>query len=470
MRTRREQVQAHRFVTRRIVSALLSGEPESPDLPMRRVALAVFGSVMVAAIVLAVVGIYGLLNPGGQRPAANTLLLERETGAKYLYLQGRLHPVLNYTSARLILGEANPPVRTMSAKSLLDVPRGRPVGIADAPETLPNRKDLLGLPWSVCSAPRSPSSVQTASHVFAGQVPPGGASLGEQGLLVSAGAAGTFLLWHDHRLRVRSNTTITAMEWAGVPAVAVGEAFLNAVPAGPDLAPPPLAGVGSIAPRQVNGTNATVGQLFRAGGQHYVMLSTGLAPIGEVMHRLLLATGRPATEISTQEAGRVLTEGRIEPEGFPAAIPQLRVDRPVMACAAYRGSGERAQPQITTEVYAQVASGMSLDDTAPPSVPGSDGVLTADRVTLPGGRAALVSTLQESASGNIFLVTDQGLKYPLPRAKSDQVLASLGYAGVAPTAVPASILALVPTSASLDPEVATRFAGLPTVSPVRPTP
>ena len=61
------------------------------------------------------------------------------------------------------------------------------------------------------------------------------------------------------------------------------------------------------------------------------------------------------------------------------------------------------------------------------------------------------------------------MKYPVPRAKSDQVLASLGYGGVTPVVVPASILALVPTSASLDPEVATRFAGLPTVSPIRPT-
>jgi type VII secretion protein EccB len=378
--------------------------------------------------------------------------------------------VLNYTSARLILGQANPPVRTMSANSLMNVPRGRPVGIPNAPDTLPGRKSLLRLPWSVCSAPRSPTSVQIATHVFAGAIPPGGTGLGERGLLVNAAGAGIFLLWQNHRLLVRGNTTVTALEWAAVQPVAVGEAFLNSVPAGPDLVAVTAPGAGNPAPRQVDGSSATIGQLFRAGSQHYVMLASGLSPIGEVMSRLLLAAGRPATDISTQEAGRVLTEVRIEPAGFPTAIPQLRLDgRPAMVCAAYRGPGERAQPQITVEAYAQ-ADAVTVDEAAPVAgAPGSDGVVTADRVILPGGRAALVSALQETVAGALFLVTDQGLKYPVPRDKADQVLSSLGYGGEAPVAVPASILALVPTAAALDPDVATRFAGMPTVSPVRPS-
>jgi type VII secretion protein EccB len=426
---------------------------------------------MVAAIVLAIVGIIGFLNPGGRRPAENTLLIERETGAQYLYLQGKLHPVLNYTSARLILGQPNPPVVTMSARSLLDVPRGRAVGIANAPDTLPSRNSLLGLPWSVCSAPRSPTSVQIATHVFAGRIPPGGAVLEERGLLVSAGPAGTFLLWHDHRLLLRGNTAVTALEWAGIQPMAVGEAFLNAVPAGPDLVAVTVPGAGNTSPRQVDGKQARIGQLFRAGSQHYVMLAGGLSPIGEVMSRLMGAGGGSVTEISTQEAGRVLTDTRVEPEGFPGAIPQVRVDgRPAMACAAYRGPGERAQPQITVETYAQVAAGVGVDEAAPVGGgPGSDGVVTADRVTVPGGHAAVVSTLQELASGAIFLVTDQGVKFPVPRDKADQVLSSLGYGGIRPVAVPASILALVPTAPALDPDVATRFAGMPTVSPVRPS-
>ena len=61
------RLQAYRFVTRRIVSALLSGEPETTERPMRRFGLAVFGSAMVAAIVFAGVGVVGFLFP----PAPN---------------------------------------------------------------------------------------------------------------------------------------------------------------------------------------------------------------------------------------------------------------------------------------------------------------------------------------------------------------------------------------------------------------
>ncbi len=474
MPTRREQVQAHRFVTRRIVSALLAGEPETPDLPMRRLALAVFGSIMVAAIVFAAVAVYGLLNPGGRRPAEQTLLIERETGSKFLYLQGQLHPVLNYTSARLILGQANPTTRSMSSRSLLDIPRGRPVGIAGAPDTLPDRKALLGLPWGVCSARRSAASVDVATHVVVGQVPPGGAALGERGLLVTTGAAagtadGLFLIWKDQRLRVRGNATLAALEWAAVQPVTVGEALLNAIPAGPDLAPPAVPDAGRQAGRQVAGRAGTVGQLYRAGGQHYVLLSSGLSPIGDVMSRLLLAAGGRATEISAAEAGQALSPTKLEPAGFPVSVPPLHpAGQPVgMACAGYRGAGERAAPQIGVELYARPDDTLSLaPDQVLPGRQGSDGVVTADRVSVPGGRAALVSSLQETVAGSLYLITDQGLKYPIPRDKADKVLDALGFGGVRPTAVPASNLALVPTAPALDPDVATRFAPAPAAPPV----
>jgi len=65
-------------------------------------------------------------------------------------------------------------------------------------------------------------------------------------------------------------------------------------------------------------------------------------------------------------------------------------------------------------------------------------------------------------------VTDQGLKHPLPLEKTSQILGALGYANVGPVVVPASILALIPTAPALDPDAATRFTPVPTVSPSRP--
>ena len=105
-RTRPEQVHAYRFVTRRIVSALLSGEPETTDLPMRRLGMALVGSLMVATIVFAAVGVYGLYRPGGGTPENGEIIVARESGALYVYTNDALYPVLNYASARLVAGRS----------------------------------------------------------------------------------------------------------------------------------------------------------------------------------------------------------------------------------------------------------------------------------------------------------------------------------------------------------------------------
>ncbi|MEN3310216.1 MAG: hypothetical protein V7603_6418, partial [Micromonosporaceae bacterium] len=461
MRSRREQVQAYRFLIRRIASALLVGEPETAELPMRRYGAAVFGSVVVAVALFAGFGIYGLLHPGGQRPVQNAIIVERETGAKYVYLRGYLHPILNWTSALLILDTPQPAVRTMSQNSLRGVPRGEPVGIPDAPDTLPARSALVGLPWSACSAPRSPTSVALATHVFVGHEPAGGLALGAgQGLLVSVGGPTglRFLLVDGHRLMVRDNGVLAALGWAAVAPVAVGAAFLNVVPPGPDLAPLVLPHAGRPTKLQVGGAVARVGQLFRSADQQYIMVDNGLAPVGKVTGMLLQAAGTQVTAVSAQEVGRLLVNTAVEPPGFPAQLPALRAaDRQAaMVCAAYRG-GTGGDDPVNLETFRDVTGDATASGPVATGGPGADGVTTADRVVLPGGHGALVSKATPAgatAPGTVYLVLDQGLKYPLPQKDTEKVKAALGYQGVRPVPVPASILALVPTGVALDPGAA----------------
>ncbi|GIJ49008.1 type VII secretion protein EccB [Virgisporangium aliadipatigenens] len=465
MRSRRDQVQAYRFQTRRIGSALLAGEPETNELPMRRYGIAVLGSILIGAVVFAGFGVWGLVSPGGKRPPRDTIILERETGAKYVYLAGLLHPVLNWTSARLILGQEKPATRTMAQASLRDVPRGRPVGIPGVPDALPVASALLGPPWSVCSAPRSAASVVPAAHVLAGSVPAGGTPLGAEGLLVSVDER-RYLLWEDRRLRVRDNAVLAALGWTAIRPVPVGEAFVNAVPAGPDLTGLAVPDAGSPARVQIAGRAALVGQFFRAAGQHYVLLSDGLAPVGAVSAALAAAEGRSVVELPAQEVGRVLLSTTVEPPGFPDRVPSARGadGRAAMVCAAYPGTSPVERPvRIQTFGTATLDAG----DAPPPGV-GADGVRSADRVTLPGGRAALVvaqAAPGATAPSTVFLVTDQGIKYPLPQDKADQVRGALGYKGSRPVPVPAAILALVPTGAALDPEAAVLLQNPPAVNP-----
>lgn len=470
MWTRREQHQAYQFLTRRIVSAIMSGEPETSELPMRRFAVTLIIGVAVAALVAAGFGIYGLLFPGGGRPAENVIILERETGAKYVYLDGQLHPVLNWTSARLIVNQPNPTVRTLSRSSLRDLPRGRPVGIANAPDALPDKASLVGLPWSVCSAPRSTTSITLATHVLVGRVPAGGVPLADgEGVLVTAGAnPQRYLVWRDRRLLVPDNATVAALGWAGVRPAPVAEAFLDTLPVGPDVAAPDITGTGQRTSHTIAGANTTIGQLFRASGQDYVMLPDGLAPVGKLSVRLWAATGRRITETSAQEVGRLLRDTTVEPPGLPTEIPSAHGadDRFAMACLVYRGATELERP-VTVESFSRVEEGMALPDVPAPAE-GSDGVPAADRVELAGGRGALAATLTSpgaTAAGSAFLVTDQGIKYPLPRVNLSTVQGALGFAGVPPVPVPNAVLALIPTGPALDPEAATRFSVAVTPAP-----
>jgi type VII secretion protein EccB len=465
VQTRREQVRAYRFVTRRIVSALLSGEPETTDLPMRRLGLALFSSVMFAAVVLAGVGAYGLLRPGGGTPEPNTLIIERETGARYVYQDDhRLYPVLNYASARLILGVANPEIRTMSQKSLRSLPRGRPVGISGAPDELPDRSALLGLPWSVCSAPRSLDIPAPATHLLVGSQPAGGTVIGDDALLVAVDAD-RYLIWHDLRLKVRDRGVLATLGFSSAIAIPVGQALINGITAGPDLAPFQLRDVGKPSSRRIKGQTPLIGQVYHVGDQHYVLTAEGLVTIGEVSALLFRAGGVTDEEITAVEAGRNQVDRRVEPEGLPLAVPQLHAVTSVQSavCAGYRGGADTARRTVTVEVFDRVPSELSVStsDLASQVI---GGVRTADRVAVAGGHGALVQALPAAgataAGATVYLVTDQGIKYALATRAPDAKTA-LGYGEVTPVQVPSSLLALIPTGPTLDPAAARSFTGRP---------
>jgi type VII secretion protein EccB len=469
MWSRREQHQAYQFLNRRIVSAIVTGEPETNELPMRRFGVGLFSGIVVGLLVVAGFTAYGMLVPGGGRPAANVIIVERDTGAIYLYVEEKLHPVANWTSARLILGQESPATKTLSQASLRDVPRGRPVGIPDAPWSLPGKASLVGLPWSVCTAPRSADLVGVATHVLVGWAPPvTGEMSAEMGLLVDGGE-NRFLIWQDHRLRIPDNEVLAALGWAGVRPAPVATAFLDAIPPGPDLTLLAVPGAGQPAPHAVSGGATTVGQMFRAADEYYVMLPQGLAAVGALTARLWQAKGRPVTDATVSDIAAILAAGATaEPAGLPDHVPTaVGVDDGfAMACAVYQGAVEIERP-VTVEYYSRLVDGVAHLDTSP--LPAG---AAADRVALPGGRAALVRTLtptSSSAPGTTYVITDQGIRYPLPAADTAEVQASLGYAGVEPVPVPASFLDLLPTGPTLDPQAASVYAE-PGTGPAAPDP
>ena len=126
----RTVVVAHAFVVGRLMSGILRADPDSPLSPVQRFNVGTFIGVIAGVALLGVFFVIGLLFPGAskawQQPGA--LVVEKETGARYVYVDGQLRPVLNYTSARLILGGDPKSVVSVSRNSLKGATHGMPVG------------------------------------------------------------------------------------------------------------------------------------------------------------------------------------------------------------------------------------------------------------------------------------------------------------------------------------------------------
>ena len=438
MRTRREQVQAHRFIVRRIISAMVSGEPETLDLPMRRLALATVASTAIAALVFAGFWIVGLIWPGGAESwkVDGAVVIEEETGARFVYYDGLLHPVQNYASALLIVSSGDREVYTVQQSSLADTPRGGMLGIPGAPDALPEPDRFVAAPWFTCSAPNHIDALQRDSHIVVGMSLPGGENLGERGLLAKS-SGDIYLILGDTKFLVPDESSLPALGADGEQILSVDSVFVNALETGPELSVSiPDKGESG---RQLDGAGYDVGDLFINNDRHYVLLEDGLSPIGELTAQLI---GTTQVELSTSAVSQNQSNTTIEPAGFPTDRPEvvsgLTSERSAV-CAVFEDG------QTTVETF--VESPEDLQKNALQAPVSADEVATADRVMLPGGYGSLLrSQVSPGAEGGtVYLVTDQGWKFGM----TQEVLDAFGYGDVEPTPVPSELLDLLATGPDL---------------------
>ncbi|WP_333769023.1 type VII secretion protein EccB [Streptomyces sp. IBSBF 2435] len=467
MQSRRDQIQAHSFVMGRLTSAVLRVDLDGAAQPVARTSKGTLGGLMIAVLAGVIVALYGLVVPGGgdrswEKPG--TLVVDSGTGARYLYIADALHPVLNVTSARLFAG-SRLTVKSVGTSALRGVTRGAPFGIADAPDALPPAGDLSRNAWSACVATRSAESSGVPQLVLGvGQGVRGRALTGGQAIVVSAPDGTGYLLWDGRRLRIDAAEGVTrALGYTGAAPVPVTSGFLDAVPAGPDLAPPDLAGLGDAGP-ELAGQPTRVGQLFTdQTGRHYVLTRKGLAPLTATVFVLL--RGEPGIQRHAYEGGAV-TVPTLGPDDFArnaapkstaASLAALGTTFPTTPPHAVTVGETQAVCANLRPSTGAVSSGIGVADSAtvraaaaPPGqgrgiTPSCDG---ADLVAVKGGSGALVAVSPAGGgSGSTeYLVTDNGVKYSIPAGAAGRA----GYTGSDAVTLPATVVALLPTGPSLD--------------------
>ncbi len=442
MASRQDQLHSYQFMVQRVVAALVMRETDPPRSPFRRVAGATLVGVLLAALGVGGAAAYALIVPGtsGKWRNESAMIVEKETGALFVYREERLHPVLNQASALLILNR--PGVQTISASrnSLAAAPRGATLGIPGAPASLPAAKGLHRAPWVVCS------SDAESTLVIGGTTTGGGTPLGDRGLLVTSPANALYLLFHGRKHLIRQpGAVLPALVWSGRPQTAVAQALLHAIPSGEDLVTPPVPDRG----RKFAGR--TVGQLFgvRSGDRidAFVLTSDGLAAVTPLQAALLLAAPETAAvqgraellPLTPGELAALVQDRQVRPfaagAGLPAAVPELLDAVSGLACTT-------SETTFTTGNTLPEAPAALRTSSSSPA-----GTVLADKIVVAPGGGALVRT----DTGNLTLVTDLGRRHALPVAG---VLSGLGYQGVEPVTVPGEFVGLLPVGPALDPGLA----------------
>ncbi|MFC0531045.1 type VII secretion protein EccB [Phytohabitans kaempferiae] len=463
MATRRDQLHSYQFLTQRVISAFVMRETDPQQSPLRRGVGAVFGGVMVAILVAAGFGIYGILTKVGSDgwKTEGAVVIEKETGASFVYVQGVLHPTLNFASAKLAAGRPSSQVFRVSGNSLSEVPRGNTVGIPGAPDSLPAVKKRIGLPWTVCTTPRTDDAGRaiTVVRLAVGRGVTGGRQLAEtEGVLVQDSVERTtYLIYRGRRHLVQDPANLVRAMFGEVRIAPVGSAWINALPTGNEIQTivvPDRGKSSSEMPGREIGEVLTA--QTAAGEAHYLVFDDGIAGITPLQLAILGAqAGLKREDVPVSEINSAPTSSRLRPPAndagaAPQSAPTLVPASSEQICAVT--SDGRTPPSFLVGGTVE-----GLDTAAPTQASATNGDPLANAVLVPSGRVATVRVLASptAETGGYFVVTDTGIKYAVPSA---EVLELLGYPAAEAIEVPSALLQRLPTGPTLDPLEAVKSA------------
>ena len=433
MQTRRDHVQAYQFVTARLGTALTTGETGAGEQPLRRSGLGLAFGVLIAVLLCAGFAVYGLISPGGATDwkLPGSIIVEKETGNRYLYLDGTLYPTLNSASEMLYFaGSESATFRPVSRNSLDGVPHGPAVGILGAPDSVPPAAALLPGRWAQCAGPGEATPSMTID-----MDPQGSPLPQDQRFLVQGADDNDYVVWRENAYPVGSRAALVALGLGDVPATSVPMTWIRALAAGQTLDTPAIVGAGRPGP-VIDGRPTTIGQLLTTdiGGrtQTYVLREDGVAAVNATA--LALLTAVPGTAAPQQVSASQLSQlGMSTDTSLLQGVPNLLAEPTYFSdqaavCVLQQSTGYTVSPGVViTEKPVAIPRGRTI-------------------VSVPDGRAVLATAApaRSEQSRDYYLITDLGEKFAL----SQPAIGALQLPDT-PVAVPTQILAAMPSGPDL---------------------
>jgi type VII secretion protein EccB len=497
--TTKSQVQAYRFVLRRMQSALVRRDAVMLHDPMRTHSRAITVGVIVSCLGLVGFVVFGLIKPSPSAPNQG-IVISKESGAVYVATSNprQLVPVLNLASARLMLmqpsssqdagsagssegGAAGGPPTVVDDSALQNVPRGRLAGIPGAPLLLPEKPDQRITPnWAVCdqldaqgTQPDAASRANVQTTVLGGVSDMAGMHpLGPKDAVLAAGPDGKDYLIYPAPPGSRSGAGAVRAE-VNLNDAAVTSNFnlrdanprrmtaaeLNAIPAVRKLAVPDVDGEGGQPQGYNVGITPKIGTVVQAqvAGEdphYYLVLKDGLQQVSPAVAQLFQAANAPNQQVipgitAGQEADAPRTHNPLPVGDFPAERPNVVdvSDAPVSCLSWSLKDGDEHTDML---LGSQVPVPRNMQPVQL-NQPGADGELVK-WFYLPPGHAAVVRSANSKAdfnAGPLYLVADTGARFGIPDVPTATALGVNTNNGAFDPA-PEAILRLLPSGPSLN--------------------
>ncbi|UGT63345.1 type VII secretion protein EccB [Nocardia asteroides] len=449
----KHQISGWRFLLRRIEHALVRRDASMIDDPQRGRSTALSIGVALACVVIAGAAVLSFLKPA-KKVADAKIVSEKDSGALFVRIGDRLHPALNLTSARLILGSAEKPV-PVTREELAKYPRGPWVGIPGAPGSIADTAERDSS-WTVCDTSRSgataqvdPSTGLPTARLSAPHTTAIGGPLTVDGATTRGLAADEARLFRDDsttwlvytdgergvvRAAIDPANTAVALALgidAGAPVLAVSKGLIGAIPEAPPLTVPVVPGAGEVVTLN-SGLTIPVGSVLTTSAPdqpaaYYLVSRDGMVRVTA----LLAAVVRNADAqgaASARTVGPDVLAANLRPGTWPGtasypARPIRLVDPERIGVSCYHWSRTDRDPAAVTELLVGTGLPLSADEqrrtvslvTAPAS-----GGSTADAAHLPRDTGRFVqvtgadtgSPLRES----LYWISDSGVRYGVEAA------------------------------------------------------
>lgn len=446
MASKQDLLEAHGYNRRRLVSAFVSGAPQGRDVESVRRGRPVVAGLAVSALLLGGSALAGVLTsaPDGSW-ADGHVVIGRQSAARFVTAKNVLYPVLNATSARLMLpASAGFPVVVMDDKDLATTPRGPVRGILGAPDDLPVPDALVQTRWVSCLAGSRTRTTLTTREL------PDPDPTTPTALFVTSGQT-RWLVANGHRFALpdeRLDTNLRVQIGRGrTDPLEVPGTWLDLLRLGGTLTVSvpnkggPLTGSMS-AGGKVTQVGRMVGVPDGSGQTAYsLVFDDGLVPLSPFAAMVYRAQEPELSQtkalVPADLAGLPISPRAraAYPDTWPVAVP-TPVPAGTVPCAVL-DTYAAADRTPTTRLASVPPDSASAPSAAGPSVvvdPSHGALVRASSTAGPGGPVFLVDQ-----SGQKFAITDP----------SDETLARLGYAGVSPRVVPGPWVLLFPSGPAL---------------------